>query len=137
MNSYIFLTIAKAGFMGLLQQIITILNSNNQDNGFLSSILNFLPTKNNANKQDITSTYYQLPTYNYATEQKTLDVPQTAQQNEQSNNFANIIKIAGVLLQFLLNKDKKETNAQTNVQQPIVFENQSKIDKLKRTNNNI
>ena len=119
--------------MNLLQQIVQLFNFNNQDNNILSLLGNVF--SNNTSAQAKSTNYYQLPTYNY--DQKPEQAQQNVPNNNESNdNLTNIIKIAGVLLQYLLSKNKKENSPKVEIK-PTTVQAISKIEKLKRTDDKI
>lgn len=119
--------------MDLLQNILSFLGQNNQQNNILSGIAKIFSFATQAPPQTTNNSYYSLPTYNYEQHQNNLsqNLPQAPQS---PNNWDNIVKIATILLEYLLNKKKNQEKTQTAVEvnNTTTQNNNSQIEKLKR-----
>ena len=105
--------------MNLLQNLLNILNSNEYSNLFssLTKSFNERPTPQQTD-------YYSLPNYQTNLNQQTQEISSLQQNN--ALNFETIVKIAGILLQFLSNRKQPKE------EKPEIEVFPSKIDQYKK-----
>lgn len=111
--------------MNIISSLRELLN-NEQIKNLLFSLFNSQP-QNSSKVNTQNTNYYELPNYSLNSTQVPKNTPISPPQNSQLN-LETIIKIAGILLQFLGNKNKKDEPKaiqQTNT-------SPSKIEQLRR-----
>ncbi|MBQ7603208.1 MAG: hypothetical protein IJU58_03635 [Clostridia bacterium] len=120
--------------MNLLQNILGFLGQDNQQNNILSGIAKIFSSNTQPPSQTANTNYYSLPTYNYE-QPKTTPSQNLTPTSQNQNNFESIIKIASILLEYLLTKRKNTEKPPTTVEvnnATTTQSNNSQIEKLKR-----
>lgn len=110
--------------MNLIDNLLSLLNNNE-----ISNMLSKLTKTFSNQQQSATQTdYYSLPTYNPEMPQPT---PQNnfPQANNNGLNLESILKIAGILLQFVSNKKTQKQPIEEKVEVEVL---PSKIEQYKR-----
>ncbi len=117
--------------MNILQNILNILNLDN-----LEKVFNITNTLSNIQQKDdvkTQNTYYQLPTYNYETQNNSNTlIKQQPQTQNDGIDIQTIIKIIGTIMQLFNNKKQKTDTTAPEAKENKNEERPSKIQQLTR-----